>query len=210
MLAIAGGKGGCGKTTTALGLARALGRAGRTALAVDADREMPNLHALAGVPDEPSVTDVSATADPAAIAHQDPATAGVRILPAAGRDDSDAAQSLRHLSRCERRVLLDCPAGAGPDAADPLRVADRAIVVSLPTEESLRDAAKTAAMARALDTAVVAGAVVRTDEIPESVNRLLGTDAVVAVPDGGDDPLRSSATARAYRRLNVKAGLAGD
>jgi septum site-determining protein MinD len=171
---------------------------------------MPNLHALAGVPDTPSLADLTATAEPSDITHPDPAAAGVGILPAAGSNDSDAMQSLRRLSGSERRVLLDCPAGAGPDAADPLRIADRAVVVSLATRKSLRDAAKTAAMARALDTPVVAGAVVRTDAVQEGVGRLLGTDAVVAVPDGGDDPLRSSAAATAYRRLSVRIGVAGD
>jgi septum site-determining protein MinD len=210
MLAIAGGKGGCGKTTTALGLARALGRAGRTVLVADADRDMPNLHALAGVPNSPSLADLTATAEPSDIAHPDPAATGVGILPAGGGDDSDAMQSLRHLSDCKRRVLLDCPAGAGPDAAAPLRIADCAALVSLATPQSLRDAAKTAAMARALDTSVVAAAVVRTDAVRDSIGELLGTETVVAVPDGGDDPLRSSAAATAYRRLSVRIGLDAD
>ncbi|RDZ49114.1 CDP-4-dehydro-6-deoxy-D-gulose 4-reductase, partial [Haloferax sp. Atlit-10N] len=44
MLAIAGGKGGCGKTTIALGVGQALGTPTRPALVVDTDRDMPNLH----------------------------------------------------------------------------------------------------------------------------------------------------------------------
>jgi septum site-determining protein MinD len=49
MLVIAGGKGGCGKTTTALGLAAVLAERGAPAVVADADRDMPDLHALAGV-----------------------------------------------------------------------------------------------------------------------------------------------------------------
>lgn len=217
MIAVAGGKGGCGKTTTALGLGRALARAGRDALVADADSAMPNLHALAGVPPEPTLADVSADASPEAVAHPDPVVPGVRILPAPADGtpaDRTAAGGTRsafaRLGGADSRVLLDCPAGAGPDAAVPLRVADRVVVASLPTRESLRDAAKTAAMARALDARVVACAVVGTDTVPDGVTRLTGADATVAVPDGGDDPLRSPACERAYRRLRDSLGEVSD
>lgn len=56
--AIAGAKGGCGKTTTTIGLAEAVGRTGRTALAVDADRQLPNLHVMGGTNRTPTIADV--------------------------------------------------------------------------------------------------------------------------------------------------------
>ena len=205
MIAIAGGKGGSGKTTTTLGLARALARTDRAVVAADADRDMPNLHALAGVPRTPSLAAVEESADrdlnPAAVAHEDPTVAGVRVLPAPTDAATLDAAALSRLRRSSRRVLLDCPAGAGPDAAAPLRAADAALVVSLPTPESLRDAAKTAAMARALDARVAGAVVTRTETPPEGVERLLNTDRVFAVPDGGEDPLASRAVCRSFRRL---------
>lgn len=206
MIAIAGGKGGSGKTTTTLGLARALARTDRDVLAVDADRDMPNLHALADVPRTPTLAAVEGTPDrdapdPAAVAHPDPDVSGVRVLPAPTDADVADAAALSRLRRSSRRVLLDCPAGAGPDAAAPLRVADAALVVTLPTPESLRDAAKTAAMIRALDTRVAGAVVTRTATPPEGVERLLEVDRAVAVPDGGEDPLRSPPVTGAYRRL---------
>jgi len=206
VLAIAGGKGGCGKTTTTLGLARALADAGRHVLAVDADLDMPNLHALAGVPAEPSLAAVDGEA-PATVAHSDPQAAGVRVLPAPAERPDDLAAAFAALRPSDRRVLLDCPAGAGPDAAAPLRAADGTLLVSLPTPESLKDAAKTAAMARELDAAPVGAAVVRTDRVPDGVDRLLGVDTAVAVPDGEPAPLRSSAAAAAYRRVSETVGL---
>jgi len=87
------------------------------------------------------------------------------------------------------------------DAAAPLRAADAALVVSLPTPESLRDAAKTTAMARALDARIAGAVVTRTETPPEGVERLLNTDQVFAVPDGGEDPLASRAVCRSFRRL---------
>ena len=203
MIAIAGGKGGAGKTTTTLGLARALARTDREVLAVDADRDMPNLHALAGVSRTPTLAAVEGNRerDPAAVAYPDPTVSGVRVLPAPTDGDALDAAALSRLRRSSRRVLLDCPAGAGPDAAVPLRAADAALVVTLPTSESLRDAAKTAAMARALDVRVAGAVVTRTETPPEGVGRLLEVDRVIAVPDGGDRPLLSSSTAGAYRRV---------
>ena len=204
MIAIAGGKGGCGKSTTTLGVARAFADAGRRVLAVDADRDMPNLHALAGVPTDPSLADLAAASDPgdvSAAAHPDPTTAGVRILPASPGSTVDLPTALGAVRGSDRRVLLDCPAGAGREAAAPLRAADATLLVSLPTPESLQDAAKTAAMARALDAPPACAAVVRADDVPAGVDRLLDVDATVAVPDGGASPLRSSEAAAAFRRL---------
>ncbi|MFB6218937.1 MAG: AAA family ATPase, partial [Halobacteriaceae archaeon] len=53
MLAVCGGKGGVGRTTTAVGLGAALAGHHRATLVVDADADMPDLHALAGTPAEP-------------------------------------------------------------------------------------------------------------------------------------------------------------
>src|SRR6056297_615748 len=66
MLAIAGGKGGCGKTTTAVGLARAFASLGADPLVVDADLDMPDLHHRTGVDREPGIA--------AAVEHTDPRT----------------------------------------------------------------------------------------------------------------------------------------
>jgi septum site-determining protein MinD len=180
MLAIAGGKGGTGKTTTALGLATVLGAArerptGRTGgtgapgsgvLVVDADVDVPDLHAMAGVPREPTVLD-----DPDGLAV--PERPGVRVAPAppptapsAFRDRLRVLAAPDHHSDHNRprpgRVLVDAPCGAGPDAALPMAVADAALLVTRPTVAAVRDTAKTAAMARALDTPIAAVAVVES------------------------------------------------
>lgn len=58
MIAVAGGKGGSGKTTTTVGLARALSRRGAAVVAADADCELPNLTALAATTAAPLATAV--------------------------------------------------------------------------------------------------------------------------------------------------------
>jgi septum site-determining protein MinD len=190
MLAIAGGKGGSGKTTTTLGLARTIDAA---TLAVDADCDLPNLHALAGVPRDPP-TDGRSHPDPAAPSE-------TRIVPAP-RDASEGVGShLRELRDDDADLaLVDCPAGAGPDAAVPLRVADRVLLVSTACVAGLRDAAKTAAMARAVGTPVVGGVVTRSRVAPPGVDDLLGCPVVATVPDA-PGPLDDDGVQRAYRRL---------
>jgi septum site-determining protein MinD len=157
MLAIAGGKGGVGKTTTALGLGRVLARAGRDPIVVDADVDMPDLGLLAGVDREPS-TDRLADGAPIerAIQHS-PDHSGLGIVPA-GRPETLPA-ALRRLEGWHGPVLVDCPAGASRDATRPLRCCDRTALVTTDTHEALEDTAKTAAVAEVLETPPVVAAV---------------------------------------------------
>ncbi|KOX91835.1 CDP-4-dehydro-6-deoxy-D-gulose 4-reductase [Haloarcula rubripromontorii] len=166
MLAIAGGKGGCGKTTIALGVGQALGTSTRPSLVVDTDRDMPNLHRRAGVNPTPGIADVAASAEPTAVAQRATTVQNVDVLPCQTASGAAIDNAINRLSRRDRPVVLDCPAGAGPDAARPLRGADRTVLVSAPTRQSLTDTAKTAAMARALDA-------------PPALTVLVGSDGSV-------------------------------
>jgi len=200
VLAIAGGKGGTGKTTMALALARALARdAESDVLAVDADVDMPDLHAMAGVDRTPTVLE-----DRRGIAVGD--GSGVRVAPAAPPDATrafrDALAALADRSTVAgsgpgtsgRPVIVDAPCGAGPDAARPLAAADATVLVTRPTPAAVRDTAKTAAMARELDARVAAVAVV--GEPPErSLADAFGVDRVTGVPHVDGDPLEAEAVA---------------
>lgn len=158
MLAVAGGKGGSGKTTTALGLAAAIVRKGGQSIVVDADRTMPNLHVLAGVSPTPTTDELAAGHDHNRVRQEWPAVPGVAIVAAGHREPLDAA--LSRIDCWEGTVLIDCPAGAGHDAARPLRSADRTVLVTTDANEALEDTVKTDALARELDASPV-GAVVR-------------------------------------------------
>lgn len=199
MLAVCGGKGGCGKTTTTLGLARELAREGPV-LAVDADRDMPDLATLAGVDPVGTPADLgdgTAIADLARPLRERPDAA---VLPAAPGDDrTDLELALRAAAGRAEPTLVDCPAGGGPAAVAPIRAADRALIVTSPTPPSLRDAAKTAALARTVDTPVAGAALTRAREVHEGVPRLLETP-VVALPPA-EDPLSDSDVRAARRRL---------
>lgn len=214
MLALAGGKGGCGKTTTTLGLAAALDG---PVVVVDTDCAMPNLHALAGVDRNPTLVDVSladdsphtddesaGSGDPlAAIGQRYPEDPSVSIVPAPPQSsDVDLGTALTRLAaETDAPVLVDCPAGAGPDAATPLRVADGTLLVGTLCAPGLRDTAKTAAMSRALGTPVHGAVLTRTRLAPASVTRLLDCPVAASVPRGREPVLADDGVRAAYVRL---------
>ncbi|MFB6269414.1 MAG: MinD/ParA family protein [Halobacterium sp.] len=191
MLAVAGGKGGSGKTTTALGVAAALVERRRRPLVVDCDLDAPNLHVRAGVPRDPGV---DATA-PVADAHDSTVVPGVDVVPVGDADANDLAATLDSLPQ-DRPVLLDCPAGASEAAARPLRAADACVVVATRGRESVEDAIKTAEMARAVGTPVRALAVTQSSAVPQGLADAADAPAI-PVPRA-TDPLSDAKAAAAY------------
>jgi septum site-determining protein MinD len=218
MLAIAGGKGGSGKTTTTLGLAAALDGG---VLVVAADVDVPNLHRMAGVDPTPTLADAGSVGVEAA-AQPHPEHPSVSVLPAptaAGAaptpasppapspspdpgvgDGSGVESALAGLDRPDA-TLVDCPAGAGPDAAAALRAADATLLVSSLCRPALRDTAKTAAMARTLGAAPVGVVLTRSRLTPDPVAELLGCPALASVPAVDPPVLGTPVVRAAYERL---------
>lgn len=148
MLAIAGGKGGCGKTTTALGLAAALARDGAAPVVADADRDAPDLGLLADATPSSDATAQAADRPLQSIARESTTFPDVSVVPApASLSDGDFHAALVRFAADDRPVICDCPAGASRDAVVPLRASDEVLLAATLAPASLRDAAKTAAMA---------------------------------------------------------------
>lgn len=229
MLAIAGGKGGCGKTTTTLGLARA--HPDRV-LAADLDWDMPNLHALAGVdlrqpPDAPDALetadaqDTTETRDTADVLDSVDATPAGRpwgpewpgrrpakrfecdVLPAPPVADAgrrDPLSGLTRLKSAEVPVLLDCPCGIGPDAVKPLSLADGTVIVTSVCRASLRGAIKTAEASRAVGTPVVGVIATRTATAGVRLEALFDAPVLSTVPEVDERPLAVAPVREAYER----------
>lgn len=196
MLALAGGKGGCGKTTTTLGLAGTLARRGFDPLVVDADCDMPNVHHVANVERTDGVSLLAEGVPLERAITRSTSFPGVALLTAGSRTEMDAA--LRATARWHGPVLIDCPAGVSPDATRPLRHADRTLVVSTDEPQCLADTALTVTTARELAADPV-GALVRerAGSAPVSV---ADCEVLVTVPSV-QEPFDSPRLARAWDNL---------
>jgi len=199
MLAIVGGKGGTGKTTTTLGLAAALARQRRRPLAVEADCAMPNLAVKAGVAADDALSKVARGGEPADLAQRSPSVPGVDVLPAT--PGAAVRRGLDRLAASPRPVLVDCPAGASESVAAPLRAADGALVVTTLHPPAVGDAMKTAAMARAVGTAVVGVVATRTSAGPDRLRDAFDVPVSIAVPTAAGRVLADPAVRAAYDRL---------
>ncbi|QLC32659.1 AAA family ATPase [Halarchaeum sp. CBA1220] len=200
MLAIAGGKGGVGKTTTALGLAAAYVRRRRRPLVVDADHGMPNCHLYADTPGERGVADVAAGRPLADAVEPARALPGVDVLAGGGVAPERYLDGLPR----GRPVVVDTAAGAGADVGAALVAADGVVVVTTADEEAVVDALKSAALARALGTPVVASVVVGTSDDTDGIAAAL--DAPVTAVPRSRAPLRNTGVAAAYDNLATATG----
>lgn len=203
MLAVVSGKGGCGKTTTALGLATACAASGTAVQVIDLDIEMPDLHVLAGVDRQPSLC----APRPADQLQPAPGRPGV-FVGSAPRPDERTRIERSIATLPDRPTVLDAPAGAGRAATRPLTLADGALIVTTPQREATEDALKTKAIAETLDTPVVAVVVRGGRSLPPSLAKQFGVDAsaVVTVPESHRDPLSDPAVTNRYIDLARRLG----
>ena len=207
MIAVAGGKGGSGKTTTTIGLARALSRRGAPVVAADADWDLPNLARLtAETSTRPDANHVPTILDATRADGQPcPERSTPTVLAAPENPQNiDARVTFESLDRSvsdDTPTLLDCPAGVSPDAVAPLHAAKRCLLVTPLRRPALRDAAKTAAIARRRNCSPLGVVVVRAESVPDSVSDLLGCPILGQIPSREPEPLSEPAVESAYDRV---------
>jgi septum site-determining protein MinD len=180
IVAVAGGKGGVGKTTVAYNIGAAL-----DAVVVDADLGMADLPRGRG----PDLHDVLAgQAEATEAIRGDPVSilpCGRSLAGARAADVRRLAETLRTVADAVGDVVVDCPAGLRAVVGVPLAVADACVLVASPRRFALADAVRTRELARELDAGLVGVALNRTteaDDPPVDVFRRVLGAPVSTVP----------------------------
>ncbi|MFC6731015.1 MULTISPECIES: MinD/ParA family protein [unclassified Haladaptatus] len=192
LYAVAGGKGGVGKTTTAACCALLAHEAGHEVVVVDADLDMPNLAALCGVSVAgPTLHDV--LADEAALADAIVSgPTGLALVPGDRRltkyadvDPAGLGAVLSELAADYEYVFVDTGAGITHEGAIPLTVASGVLLVTTPVPVAVDDAARTAALTERLGGTVSGVVVTRAGDhglSTEEINARIGYDVLTTVP----------------------------
>jgi septum site-determining protein MinD len=200
VIAVTGGKGGVGKSTTTVNLGVSLRMDGYTVCLVDADVEMPNLVELLGLEAEQTIHDVlSGTADPTdalvEIAPQFAAIPGDSSLAGYGSIEPERLQhAVDVLSDTHQYVILDTGAGLSYDDLIPMGLADEIILVTSPDPAAVENAKRTQSFVRRLNREIRGLVVTKADDsVDGSIADEFETSLLAMIPE--DDIVRRSTAA---------------
>jgi septum site-determining protein MinD len=195
IIGIASGKGGVGKTTTAINLGCALTRFGRDTVVVDGNLSTPHvaLH-LGSVSLASTLNDAllgrKAITDTAYL-HP----SGLKVIPAGislndyrGASMARLRDALLGLAGATETVLLDTAGGVGEEASSGIKAADEIILVTTPDMLAVTDAMKTSAIAQ--ESGVAIGGVIisratgdKAELDKANIEALLGCPTLGIIPE---------------------------
>lgn len=196
VIAIAGAKGGCGKTVTTLGLSEAFARAGTQSIAVDTNKQLPDLHRRASVDRTPTLDELARGVDLTEVLQRNARQEDAYVLPSPETTvDFDGLKPA--LDRDRVAVLLDCPPGIGPDAVGPISISDRVVVVTTTQPDSLAAAKQTIDLCRRLEVPVAGVLVNKCESVSGEVAAEFEVPIVATVPERSS-PLTDLDVQQAY------------
>jgi len=192
---VTSGKGGTGKTTSAVNLGAALNHFGEDVIIVDGNLTTPNVGLHFGAPIVPvslsHVLSGHARIEDSIYEHESgvkiiPTSLSIKELKRANRKNLESiARKLRKLSDY---IIFDSGAGLGEEAVSVIRLADEIILVSNPDMPSITDALKTIKIAEELGK-VVKGVIItrvrfdKTELSPESIMDMLEVPILGVIPE---------------------------
>ena len=231
LITITSGKGGVGKTTTAINLGAALNEFGKEVIILDANLTTPNIGLHLGAPIVPislnHVLSGKAKIGDAIYEHE----SGTKIIPSSlsvkelKKVNTNGNGKLRDIGKKLRKmadyVIYDSAAGLGEEAIAAMEAADDLIIVTNPEIPAVTDALKTSKLIEQLGKEVKGVIVTRVrgrkTEMPvENIRDMLELPILGVIPEDGnmqnslvmkDAILHThpkSRASRAYRRIAAK------
>ena len=190
-ISVASGKGGVGKTTTALNLATALSTLGKKTMLVDANVTTPNVSLHLGFhtysPTLQHVMNGKSTIAQALYVHP----SGLQVMPsslhaATTTNFHDGLhQVFLRLYGKKEFVIVDTAAGLGHEALSAMRACDEVLVVTNPNILALTDAIKTIATAKKIGKNFLGVAVNRyaNDPPASAIKKIVNKPIISFIPE---------------------------
>ena len=196
IIVITSGKGGVGKTTTAINLGAAMNYFGKDVLVIDGNLTTPNVGIHLGSPEVPinlnHILGGKADVFEGVYEHE----SGMKIIP--------SSLSIKELLKIKPEklkdfkkdfkkivsdyIIVDCAAGLGNEAISAIKLADEIILVSNPEMPAITDALKTIKLSEQLKTPIRGVIITRVKKNnievqPETVKDMLEATILGMVPE---------------------------
>jgi septum site-determining protein MinD len=195
LIVITSGKGGVGKTTTAINLGAAINYFNEDVLIIDANLTTPNVGLHLGSPEAPVNLNhvLRGEAEPfeAIYEHE----SGMKIMPSSlsikelKKIKTDKLRNLKKdFKKLSKIIILDSAAGLGEEANSAISLADEVIIVTNPEMPALTDALKTIKLAQQIKKPVIGVIVTRVKKNdiemqPDTVKEMLEIPVLGMVPE---------------------------
>jgi len=195
MIVITSGKGGVGKTTTAINLGAAMNYFGKDVLIIDANLTTPNVGIHLNSPEVPinlnHVLLKKAKPSEAMYEHE----SGIKIMPSSlsirelKKIDPEKLKNFKKdFKKMADYVIVDSAAGLGEEANSAIKMADEIIIVTNPEMPAITDALKTIKLAEQMKKPIkgIIMTRIRKDKIelqPETVKEMLETPVLGMIPE---------------------------
>jgi len=200
--AIISGKGGVGKTTSAINLGTSLNQLGEDVIIVDGNLTTPNIGIHLGAPIVPitlnHVLSNQAKIEDAIYEHE----SGTKIMPASLSlketrkiDPKKLSDISKKLKKITNHVIIDCAAGLGEEAKSVIKAADEIIIIANPEIASVTDALKTIKLSEEMNKTIKGLIITRykgkkTDMSIPNIRDMLEIPLIGIIPE--DEAVRES------------------
>jgi septum site-determining protein MinD len=198
IIVITSGKGGVGKTTTAINLGAAMNYFGEDVLIIDANLTTPNIGLHLNSPEVPVDLNqvLRGKADPIEAVYEH--ESGMKVMPSSlsikelRKINPDKIKEFRSdFKKLSKNIIVDSAAGLGHEAQAVIEMADEIIVVTNAELPAITDALKTIKLAEGLGKHVLGVIVTRVkkDDLemnPENVKEMLETQILGMIPEHKD------------------------